>query len=145
MSRKKKKPNRAGRQKQQEKRAKTETEELIQDTAAVFTCSYELASDFAWQCGDNVEDLESDILFNQIAIKIWRDHSGPMKELPQVLTDLLTEKERHRDALTDLEVRFKALADMNHHEHLEHIETYRQLVRDRLALQDAEIEEAAPR
>ena len=145
MSRKKKKPNRAGRQKQQEKRAKTETEELIQDTAAVFTCSYELASDFAWQCGDNVEDLESDILFNQIAIKIWRDHSGPMKELPQVLTDLLTEKERHRAALTDLELRFKNLADMNHHEHLEHIETYREMVRDRLALKDSEIEEETAR
>jgi hypothetical protein len=88
--------------------------------------------------------LESDILFNRIAVDIWRDHSGSMKDLPQVLTDLLIERERHRAALTDLEVRFKALADMNHHEHLENIETYRQLVRDKLALQVAEIKEAAP-
>ena len=145
MTRKKKKPNRAERQKRQENRAKTETEDLVYDTAGVFTCAFELANDFAWQCDNNIEDLESDTLFNQIAIEIWRDHTGPMKELPQVLTDLLAERDRHRAALSDLEVRFKTLADMNHHEHLEPIETYRQLVRERLAQQEAKIEEGVDR
>jgi hypothetical protein len=146
MSRKKQKPNRAERQRRQEERAKTEFVDVIQDTAGTFTCSHELAHDYAWQCGHSIEELEGELLFNRIAGEIWRDHTGNARELAQTVADFLAERERHRAALSDLEKRFLVLADTDSHEHLEPIETYRELVRDRLstalAFQKAEPEES---
>ncbi|MGK5085882.1 hypothetical protein WDW37_21545, partial [Bdellovibrionota bacterium FG-1] len=97
------------------------------------TCSHEIAHDFAWQCSYGQKELESDILFTRIAEEIWRDHTGDAKELVQVVADFLTERERHQAALLALEIRFTTLADANIHEHLEPIETYRDLLRGRLS------------
>lgn len=132
MSRKRK-PNRSERQKRQEIRAKSALDEVVEDTASTFTCSHEIAHDFAWQCSHGQEELESDILFTRIAEEIWRDHTGEAKELVQTVADFLTERERHQAALLALEARFTTLADANIHEHLEPIETYREMLRGRLS------------
>jgi hypothetical protein len=112
--------------------ADREFEDLISDTAATFTCSTELAADFAWQCGHGIEELETGILFNRIADEIWRGHTGASKELAQTIADFLTERERYQAALSNLEARFEQLAEIDDHEHLEPIENYQKLVRDRL-------------
>jgi hypothetical protein len=133
MSRKKRKPNRAERKKRQEERSQSQFEDVVEGTAATFTCSYEIARDFAWQCSDGAEEMESDILFNQLAHEIWRAHGKNEKELAQALADFLAERERHRNALLTLETRFKTLTDTEIHEHLDPIEKYQELIRERLS------------
>jgi hypothetical protein len=131
MSRKRK-PNRAERQRRQEKRAKNNFEDVVQDAAATFTCSHELAFDLAWQCGQFVDELDGHLMFHRIAAEMWRGHTGDAKEFAQAVIDFLAERERQRSALSDLEERFRRLADANVHEHLDSIESHRELVRVRL-------------
>lgn len=142
MSRKRK-PNRVERKIRQEKQAQSELEDVIQDTAGRFTCSTEIAGDFAWQCGHACEDLGTDILFNRLAHEIWREQPGrSAQELATVLFDLLAERERYRTALTELETRFARIDELDAHEHLEPIEIYRarvgQWIKADLAAQAAE-------
>lgn len=133
MSRKRKrKPNRAEREDRRETQAERDFQNVVIDTAATFTCSTNIAGDFAWQCGQGAVDLASDILFLRIAHEIWGSHANDSKELARAIAEFLTEHERHQAALRTLEARFTQLEEGDAHEHLEPIETYRDLVRDRL-------------
>lgn len=131
-ARKHKRRQKAGNSKQEAREAR-ELEELVHDTAAVFTCTYEISRDFADQCGDALETLDADLAFNRVAHEIWAGRPGRPQELAEALAALQRERERHVTELRELEKRFRTLAaDENWHEHLEPPEAYRALVRERV-------------
>jgi hypothetical protein len=115
-----------------EAREARERDDLIVDTAATFTCSFETAHDFACQCSRTIDELETDVVFNRLAYEIWSGHPERMPELTAALADCLAERERHLTQLHQLEERFNAIATTDVHNHLEPIEDYRKLVRERI-------------
>jgi hypothetical protein len=130
-----KKLSRSERQKRKEIRAKQESEELVELTAQTFTCAHEIAIDFAFQCRDQIIDLDGEIIFNEIALEIWnQQHSPSTTSLVKVMKDLLTERDRYRKKLSELETQFNQIIELNLHEHLEPIDPYIELVRARLEL-----------
>ena len=134
MSRRKKKRTKPRINQQQKNRR-----DVIQDTAAVFTCSTEISGDFAYQCQDQRENLEADLAYTRAALRIWQDQTGPAQSLIAALTDLLTARQRHHDSLAELQSRFSALATNQafQHIHLEPVERYAELVRNVVFPNDA--------
>jgi hypothetical protein len=129
----KKKLSRSEREKRKEIRIERDTEELIENTAQTFTCTHEIANDFAYQCSDQAINLEADILFTQIAIEIWDQKSAPITvPLVKTLKELLIAREHHYKNLLELETQFKRLVELNEHEHLEPLDPYTDLIRGRL-------------
>jgi DNA repair ATPase RecN len=121
------------RQQKRELRERDQTANVIQDTAARFTCSTEVASDFADQCASALEDLDCDLAFNRVAHEIWAARPGAGQQIAEALADFMSERERHAQALTALQQRFTALRDLGpQHEHIEPIAEYRELIRARL-------------
>ncbi len=125
---KQEKHRRTGRNKQPE----DARADVVADTAAVFTCSKEIADDFAYQCHSRAEDLEMDLDFTRVALDIWHDQPGQGSALTDLLTALAAERERHLAAILELGRRFDALAAQDIHEHLDPAEKYRDYVRQRL-------------
>jgi len=107
-------------------------DDVVRDTAAVFTCSSRTAADFASQCNSLREDLACDIAFNRVAHEIWTGRPGRAEELAAALDAFLAERQRHEAALAELSRRFATLADESIHEHLDPPEAYRDLVRQRV-------------
>lgn len=107
-------------------------DDLIADTVARFTCSFETAHDFVCQCSRAIEDLDTDVVFNRLAHEIWCGHPERMPELTAALADCLAERERHLAQLRQFEERFSAIEATNVHNHLEAAEDYRKLVRQRI-------------
>jgi hypothetical protein len=109
-------------------------DEIAEDTAAIFTCSDKIAADFATACRKALEDLETDLQFARLGLEMWRGRAGCAQALAEALSATLAEHERRREALVALCARFDALAaDRSWHEHLDPAETWRELVRERLA------------
>jgi uncharacterized coiled-coil protein SlyX len=99
---------------------------VIQDTAACFTCSRQIAKDFVAQCDSRLEDLEADIAFNRAAHQMGAGRPGRAQDLAQTLAEFVTEREQEAAALTALRQRFAALAaDEFFHEHLHPVEQWR--------------------
>ena len=108
-------------------------EDVVNDTAARFTCAAETADDFAYQCLQALETLDIDLLFHRLALEIWNQHPTRAPELLAALEELLSERLRHRETLQRLERRLQGLADdPDYHIHLEPLDAYRELVRSRL-------------
>jgi hypothetical protein len=118
----------------QRKRQQRLQADVVQDTAAVFTCSTEIADDFAAQCESRREELEIDLAFNQVACEIWAGRLGRSQDLADALSALAAERQRHLDAIAELGRRLAALAadEALAHQHLDPVEEYRELVRQRL-------------
>jgi hypothetical protein len=116
--------------------AKTEaqkTEELVRDTAGVFTCDVETAEDCACECERRLEDVDSDLNYRRVAHEIWKGHSSRAESLVTAMADLITENERHREAIASLIERFEVLAKQREsHEHIDSPDNYIDLVRARL-------------
>ena len=108
-------------------------DDLVRDTAAVFTCAVETAGDCAYECERRLEDVDSDLNYRRLAHDIWKDRTGRVEALTSAMADLITENERHRQAITELSQRFELLAKQeDFHEHLDAPESYFDLVRTRL-------------
>jgi hypothetical protein len=107
-------------------------DDVVRDTAAVFTCSHKTAADFAAQCHSRREDLACDITFNRLALEMWTGRPGRAAELAAALNALLAARQRHDDELASLGRRLSALAEENLHEHLDPPEAYCDLVRQRV-------------
>ena len=121
------------RRRKQKLRERNQTTNVIVDTAARFTCSTEVADDFAYQCSAALETLDCDLLFNRVAHEMWREHPGPGQQIAEALAAFLAERERYAQALTELQLRFTTLRDHGpQHEHLEPVEKYRELIRARI-------------
>jgi hypothetical protein len=115
------------------KTGEQKTEELVRDTARVFTCDVETAEDCACECERRLEDANSDLNYRRAAHDIWKAHSSRAPSLVAAMADLISENERHREAITDLIKRFELLAKQREsHEHIDTPEDYFELVRTRL-------------
>ena len=109
-------------------------QDVVKNTAAVFTCSTDIAHDFAHQCADQGANVEADIAFTRVAHQIWHGRPGPAVELVRAFVDLLAERQRHFDSLTELGSRFQALATNPsfQHQHLDPPDAYVELIRNQL-------------
>ena len=133
MSRKIRPQNPEKRRRKQELQERRQNTNLIMDTAACFTCSTEVAEDFAYQCLRGREDVEYDLLYNRVAHEIWRDRPGPAQQIAEALAAFAAERERYVQTLQELEKRFSALAQQGpKHEHIEPVEKYQELIRSRI-------------
>jgi hypothetical protein len=125
--------NRGHKHLRQQARKAQAANDVIQDTAAVFTCSKETAADFASQCERALDDLDVDLRFNQVAHELWAGRPGRAQELAAALAAFAQERERHIAALRQVQEQLQALvADESYHEHLDPPEAYRDFVRQRL-------------
>jgi len=105
----------------------------VHDTAARFTCAAETADDFAYQCTHALEELDINLLFNRLALEIWNEPPERAEPLVTALEELLAERLRHRDTLQRIGQRLDSLAnDPSFHIHLEPLDAYRELVRNRV-------------
>lgn len=115
-------------------RAPTEaerTEQLIAKTVTTFTCATHITHDFLHQCVDELESLDCQIDYNQLAIEMWGGRPGHAAELVAALSNYLAAREQHRAALHTLRQRLTALIATPNHEHLDPSE-WRDAVRTRV-------------
>lgn len=124
------------RQRKHRRRKQADQDEaLIRDTAGVFTCATETAHDFAWQCKDRLEEITTELVFNDLAHEIWATQPACAPDLTDALAAFAAERRRHQHALTQLHERLTALAaddGTSPHLHLDPVEQYCDLVRARL-------------
>jgi hypothetical protein len=116
--------------------SKTEAQKLdalVRDTAGVFTCDVETADDCACECERRLEDVDSDLNYRRVAHDIWKERDSRAEALVAAMADLISENERHRQAIAELFQRFELLAKQrDSHEHIGAPEDYFDLVRSRL-------------
>ena len=119
---------------QQRDRQREEQDNVVLDSAATLTCAAETAADFADQCAHQEEELQLDLSFLNLALEIWGERPQPATQpLLNALQELLQERQRHMQALNAIRAQLERLAeDPSLHIHLDPIERYQQLVRDRL-------------
>jgi hypothetical protein len=105
-----------------------------QHSAATLTCAAETAADFAWLCTEAQEELELDLPYLRLAFEIWgAHHQSATEALVATLDELLSERLRHQQALQRIAQQLQHLAaDPSLHIHLDPLERYRELVRQRL-------------
>jgi len=112
---------------------KKRQDDVVKDSAATLTCAAETAGDLAYQCTHQQEELDFDLPFLHLALEIWRQSPLAPPSLLAALDELLTEELRHREALIRIGLELEQLAaDPNLHIHLDPIDYYRELVRNRL-------------
>lgn len=122
----------------QEKRWRQQLErkrqdEVVKDSAATLSCAAETAGDFAYQCTHQLEEMNFDLDFLRLALEIWQESPLAPPSLRTALDELLTEQLRHRETLIRMAQQFEQLAaDPSLHIHLDPIDRYRELVRNRL-------------
>ena len=95
------------------------TQRLIDRTLATFTCATEITHDFLHQCVDELESLDCQIDYNQLAIQMWDGRKGHAAELTTALSEYLAARERHHAVLTGLRQRLTELLATPNHEHLD--------------------------
>ena len=119
---------------QQRDRQRQEQDNVVLDSAATLTCAAETAADFADQCAQQEQELQLDLSFLNLALEIWGERPQPATQpLLHALQELLQERQRHMQALKTIGAQLERLAEnASLHIHLDPIERYQQLVRDRL-------------
>lgn len=91
---------------------------MLQQIARSFSCSAELAQDFADQCALNRDNLAADLAFSDLALELWRGRPG-VEELLSALQELRSTRQRHLDAIAAFVVQFEQLAEREPHIHLD--------------------------
>lgn len=136
MARRQATPAKTFQQRQTEKRdAAARDRAVVEDIAAKFTCSNEVAQDFAGQCETRIDDLDFDLLCSDLALDFWATPPPAAQPVVDLLRELADERRRHRAALSSLRERLRATTTSNGHAHTHlelPIEHYRQQVRQRL-------------
>jgi len=112
---------------------KKRQDDVVNDSAATLSCAAETAGDFAYQCTHQQEELDFDLPYLHLALEIWRESPLAPSSLLAALDELLAEQLRHRQTLIQIGLKLEQLAaDPRLHIHLDPIEHYRELVRNRL-------------
>jgi len=119
MSRRKKLPHGRRKPPQRPSTKADRNERLIADTVATFTCATEITHDFLHQCVDELESLDCQIDYNELAIEMWGGRPGHAADLVAALSDYLATRQRHRAVLTTLRQRLTDLIAIPNHEHLD--------------------------
>lgn len=123
MSRRRKKPGKSFQQRQTERKQRAqgddqELDEIVTNMATTYTCSTEIARDFADRCGDRLEDLDFDLDCNQIALDFWAEAPTHAAPLVDALRALAAEHQRHAATIADLRDRLVELTNnqaVHHH------------------------------
>lgn len=117
----------------QRPKPKTEAQKLqdvIRDTARVFTCATETAEDCATECERRLEDVDADLNYRRVPHDIWSARPGRVQVLATAMAELITENERHKKVIAELFQRFEELAaQQDFHEHIEPPDKYLDVVR----------------
>jgi len=128
-----------GNRKREEKRARREQrdrqrdEDIVQHSASVLSCATEAADEIAGVCDHLLEELEVELPYLRLALEIWNEHPELAQPLRAVLVELLEASVSYNQALHKAGQQLQRLAaDPAPHVHLEPIERYRQLVKERL-------------
>lgn len=126
-------------QRQTERRLADEAEDhaLVEEMAATYTCSNAVARDFADQCDLRLDGLGFDLVCSTMALDFWVSPPSTVQPVVDLLRELADERRRHQAALLSLRDRLldtTRRADVHHH--LDPIEHYRQVVRERILLND---------
>lgn len=112
------KPSRVQRRHQQQQREQRRFDTMLQQIAQSFSCSAELARDFADQCALHRDNLAADLAFSDLALEVWTGRPG-VEELLAVLQELRSTRQRHLDAIAAFVVQFEQLAEREPHVHLD--------------------------
>ena len=116
-----------------QQREKQRQDNVVKDSAATLSCAAETAGDLAYQCTHQQEELDFDLPFLRLALEIWQESPLAPPSLLAALDELLTAQLRHRETLIRIAQHLEQLAaDPALHIHLDPIERYRELVRQRL-------------
>src|SRR5690606_18004886 len=90
-------------QRQTEKRQREEQDRaLVEDTVSRFSCSNQIATDFAHQCEVRIDDLDFDIIISELAERFWAERPDSEQPVVAILREIDAERRRHRDALLQL-------------------------------------------
>ena len=108
-------------------------DDVAQDNAAVLTCSSKAATEFIVIGEHYLKDLELDIPYLQVALEIWAEHPELAQPLRSTLEELLQALITHCQTLKDINEKFEQLAaDPGPHIHLDPVERYQRLIKERL-------------
>jgi hypothetical protein len=123
-------------EKQQRKAQQHERDRLEEITGltAYLTCLDSLAVQVANDCEFHFENLAFDLASSRLAVEFWADHPAA-QDVVAILNELITEHQRHCDAITAFTDRIQAFlqtAGPLAHVHLRPTEPYRQRVEARL-------------
>ena len=134
MTRRNKPPlSKEDRRRRRHRRQAQRQDDVVNDTAARFTCAAETADDFAYQCAQAQQQLDIDLLFHRLALEIWNERPACAQPLVDALEELLAERMRYRQTLQRIGQQLQRLADdPTFHIHLAPPEAYRELVRSRV-------------
>ena len=125
--------NKEQKRRRRHRREAQRQDDVVNDTAARFTCAAETADDFAYQCAQAQQQLDIDLLFHRLALEIWNERPARAQRLVDALEELLAERMRYRQTLQRIGQQLQRLADdPAFHIHLDPPEAYRELVRSRV-------------
>jgi hypothetical protein len=116
-----------------EDRDRQRQEEFVQHSAAVLSCATEAADEIAGVCDHLIEELSFELPYLRLALEIWDEHPELAQPLRNVLAELVELSVAYDQTLHRAGQQLQRLAaDPGPHTHLEPIERYRRLVRERL-------------
>jgi hypothetical protein len=123
-----------GKGKQEDERAALKLDnDIVEHSAEVLTCATEAADEFVGVCSRHLEDLEVDLPYLRVALEIWAEHPNLARPLKHSMQQLLQVLAGEYDALKDIKQELERLAaDPAPHVHLDPVERYHQLIRERL-------------
>jgi hypothetical protein len=108
-------------------------DDVVEHSAAVLSCATEAADEFVGVCERSLETLEDDLAYLRLGLEIWAEHPQLARPLRVALQELLQVLTAHCKSLTDIKQELERLAaDPAPHIHLDPVERYHQLVRERL-------------
>lgn len=114
------KPSRAEREARRQRRDQDQLAEMVADIASKYSCSTEIARDFAEQCENRIDDLDFDLACSNLALDFWAGSYDRAQPVIDVLRALAVERRRHADAIADLHRRLVELTKVEAvHQHLE--------------------------
>lgn len=114
-----KKRSRTERRKRQQSREADKFNIMLKEIAEAFSCSSEIATDFADQCELNRDNLEADLAFSDLALTVWLGRPG-VEDLVAALVELRETRQRYLDVMADFVRRFRHLAATDEaHVHLD--------------------------
>lgn len=107
--------------------------DIVEHSAAVLTCATQAADELVGVCDGCLENLELELPYVRVALEIWAEHpelAQPLRHSMEQLLQLLTQQyQALKDIKQDLE---RLAADPAPHIHLDPVERYHQLIRERL-------------
>lgn len=115
------------------KRQRRREKEIVERSSEVLTCATEAADAFVGVCERSIEELEIDLAYLGVAQEIWAEHPQLAQPLKRSLGQLRLALEAQYRSLKHIRLELERLAtDSGPHVHLDPVERYHPLIRERL-------------